>query len=284
MNMLALLFLCKRKGYVMTEKITNEQLNYYIDVFKTNRQNDPNLYRWNTAKNSDYLIYFFQNDTVFLKNFLESVITDDIYCEDDENDLKADIKDLDFNNLKIFKKFNDEIIQIESDNFICIIENQFVIPHLDNKQVSIRHYAEQRKEILNKTDNKYKFFIKLNNEHFKQTDDKDFLSKELKEYFAGYYNAWFGRNVLKPFKKIADNTNIKLKNEIRENLNIYCNFLEETTLEFQGKIWNEIIKQVQNLVEKLKIKGLNAEYNYYNAIVKLNSTDIKYPDEYLSMN
>ena len=285
MNMLALLFLCKRKDYFMAESITDEQLKHYIDIFKTNRENDPHSERWNETINSNYLIEFFEYNSIFFKEFLKSVIVDNVYCEDDENDLKIDIKDLDFNDIKIYKQYKGipTDICVEGNNFICVIENKFKSDS-HNRKNGYFQCLEYKKQILELTDKKYKMFIRLDNEHCRlKINDEDF--KNNKEWFAGYYNAWFGKNILKSFKEIFNNTDIELDSKIREKLKIYCNFLEETTLEYKSEIFNKIHETGKFLAYYLRAKSIDAKYDLYNTVVKINNSQILiYPDEFLNLS
>ena len=61
--------------------------------------------------------------------------------------------------------------------------------------------------------------------------------------------------------------------------------MEETTLEYKGVIFNKIHETGKFLAYYLRTKSIDAKYDLYNTVVKINNSQILiYPDDFLNLS
>lgn len=242
-------------------------LQEFSDICEKNYKNYK-YSLWQEDNESDMLAYFFQFENIF-KEFLKSVLNSDIYCECDENDEyqteHVDLKDIDtfISELSLKKyrfpkvrvkttKIEKEKIMdllVEGENFICVIENKM---KAQESKGQCQAYKEEICQLCEDTKKK-PICIYIDNEHSSICVSKDeFTSKQ--EVFGGYYLAYQGKNVLKSL------LNCECENEIKQDLENFCNFLREATLKENDDLQNEITKKRIELEGILKEKGFCVKY------------------------
>ncbi len=246
-------------------------LQEFSDICEKNYKNYK-YSLWQEDNESDMLAYFFQFENIF-KEFLKSVLNSNIYCKCDENDEyrteHVDLRDIDsFISKLSLKKYrfpkvrvkttkieNEKIMDllVEGKNFICVIENKM---KAQESKGQCQAYKEEIYQLCcDKEGNLVKtpICIYIDNEHSSICVSKEeFTSKQ--EVFGGYYLAYQGANVLQSLLKC------ECEDEIKQDLENFCNFLKEATLQENDNLQKEIIDKRIDLEGILKEKGFCVKY------------------------